>query len=451
MKIKLPPPRTLIIGLVAVAALAFVAQRYVFKGDTGPQYQTAEVTRGDIEVSISAAGKITPKDSVLVGAQVSGQLQELLVEAGDTVKKGDLLAQIDPTLAMTSVEANRAQLAETSANRKQQQASLNLAKSEADRAEMLYQADAIARADYESAQAAYAVAQGRLEAIDAQIARQRSTLQADLAQLEYTKIYAPTDGTVVSLEAAEGQTLNANQTAPTILTIADLSVMTVSTDVSEADVLRIEPGQEAYFTTLGDADKRWDTTVRQVLPTPEVLNDVVLYKALLDVENPNGRLKSEMTAQVFFVTGSAENAVLVPVTALQAAPALRRQNRGNGAGDAVADRGERRRGGFMEAEASPTPENTARDNRRDGFRAAREASPDATVATVFTLDANGEPQPRRVLVGLKTRTQAEILYGLEPGQTVITGEVNLERPVSRDNNGRRGSMGGGGRGFGRRS
>jgi macrolide-specific efflux system membrane fusion protein len=432
-----------ILASVAALAVAAVGWNMVFSGEKTPEYQTAEVTRGDIEVTISAAGKIVAKESVAVGAQVSGQLTELMVEAGDEVQKGDLLAKIDATIATTSVEANRAQLRELQASRKQQQATLELAKSNADRATMLFKADAIARADYESAVAESVVAAGRLEAIDAQISRQTSSLRADLATLEFTNIYAPISGTVVSIEAVEGQTLNANQTAPTILTLADLSVMTVETDVSEADVLRIAPKQAAWFTTLGDSNRRWETTIRQVLPTPEVLNDVVLYKALLDVQNPEGRLKPQMTAQVFFVTGSAKQAVLVPVTALQSASP--RRQRPDGAERVASGSAERpaRTGGIMQAEAAEPPSGEGGDSRRAAMRAAREANPDAEMATVLVMDAKGQPQPRPVLVGLKTRTQAEVLFGLEPGQVVVTGEVSKDKPASEPQAQQRNPMGGG--------
>lgn len=438
-------------GVLVVSILVIVAGFFVWQfiagGEKKPVYQTAEVRRGDIEVTISAAGKIAPRDSVTVGAQVSGQLTELLVEAGDEVSRGDLLARIDATIAQTNVEASVAQLSELRASRKQQQASLELARANAERAAMLYENDAIARADFESAQADYTVAAGRLEAIDAQITRQSSTLRAQQATLEFTNIYAPISGTVVSLAAVEGQTLNANQSAPAILTLADLSIMTVETDVSEADVLRISRGQDAWFTTLGDSTRRWPTSVRQVLPTPEVLNDVVLYKALLDVENPEGRLKPQMTAQVFFITGSAKDAVLVPVTALQPAPA--RLERQQGAGrDQVAQAGQRqgRAGGLMQAEASePATGPRGGQDRRDGMRAAREAYPNAELATVLVMGADGEPRPQPVLVGLKTRTQAEILYGLEPGQIVVTGEVSIQRPQQVQNQSRQ--PGGPGRGM----
>ena len=394
-------------GPVAAIALALALGAYLYlhfsSRGNAETYRTADVTRGDIEVTISSAGKITPKEEVAVGAQVSGQLEKLYVDVGDTVEAGQLLAQIDATIATTNVEANRAQLKELRASRKQQQASLELLKTESERATMLYGADAMAKADYDSAQANYEIAQGKLEAIDAQIERQNSTLQANLASLEFTKIYAPISGTVVSLQAVEGQTLNANQTAPTILTIADLTTMTVETDVSEADVLRIEKDQAAWFTTLGDSEYRWQTKVRQVLPTPEVLNDVVLYKALLDIDNPEGRLRTEMTAQVFFVVGSARDAVLAPVTALQSAPAR--------------PQGKRPDAGTTGTKAPPSPP--------QAFLDARKAHPDAEVATVLVIGTDGTPHPQMVLTGLKTRTQAEILYGLTPGDTVVTGGAQL--------------------------
>lgn len=438
---------TWIIAAAVAVLAAWLAWQAIWGGEKAPEYQTAEVTRGDIEVSISSAGKVAPKDTVAVGAQVSGQLTELLVEAGDLVEQGQLLARIDATIAETNVEGSQAQLLELQATRKQQQATLELSKANADRAKMLFENDAMARSDFESAQAEYAIAVGRLEAVNAQIARQSSTLRAQKATLEFTNIYAPISGTVVSLEAVEGQTLNANQTAPTILTLADLTIMTVETDVSEADVLRVKPGQAAWFSTLGDSTRRWETSVRQILPTPEVLNDVVLYKALLDIENPDNLLKPEMTAQVFFITGSAKNAVLVPVTALQAGPQRGQRGRGQGEGGRERAEGagrEGRGGGMMQAEASERAGGPPQDEgQRRAFMEARNAHPDAEVATVLIMGPEGTPRPRPVLVGLKTRTQAEILFGLEPGQTVVTGEVSLQSAATSRNSqqGPRGPMG----------
>lgn len=401
--------------MIVVIILAVIAGGgwYAFqqiKPEEAPSYTTTTVSRGDIETSISAAGKVQPKESVDVGAQVSGQLESLLVEAGDVVEAGQLVAQIDATLAETSVEAQRAQLKELRASLRQQQATLKLRQSEAERAQLLFDADAISKADYETAQANLTISESQIDSINASIERQSSSLAADLAELEFTKIYAPVSGTVVSLSASEGQTLNANQTAPTILTIADLTIMTVETDVSEADVLKVEVGQEAYFTTLGNADQKWETSVRQILPTPEVVNDVVLYKALLDVENPEGRLRTEMTTQVFFITGKAENALLVPVTALQGA--RQRPNRTRPDGANAGQRPTPPEGSAAApADRGPPPE----------FRQIMAENPGATRDTVLVMGEDGEPRPQPVLVGLKTRTDAEILFGLKEGQTIVTG------------------------------
>ena len=397
---------------VAVAVLAAAGLGYFLfaNHEKAPDYQTAAITRGDIEVAISASGKIQPKNYVDVGAQVSGQLKAFFYEVGDTVREGDLLAQIDETLAAAKVEADRAQLKELQASFAQQQATLELSKANAARADMLHKADAISEAEHQAAMADRKIASARLDQLTAQIERQNSTLEADLATLEFTKIYAPMSGTIVSQSAVVGQTLNANQTTPTILRIADLSVMTVEADVSEADVLRVEKGQDAYFTTLGGGG-RWTTAVRQVLPQPEVLNDVVLYKVLLDVENREEKLKPEMTAQVFFVTGAANDVVLAPVAALR--DAERRARTGNS---------NNRRGGVMAAQASETDTDDPRTARRDAMRAAMAANPDTT-RKMATVLVDGELRPRPVLVGLETRTEAQILYGLEAGDVVVTGQT----------------------------
>ncbi|WDI30184.1 efflux RND transporter periplasmic adaptor subunit [Hyphococcus flavus] len=426
LKKSIKPLRlALIAGAVGIAA---VAGSMVLSREKAPEYQTASVTRGDLQVAISAAGKVQPKNYVDVGAQVSGQLEQFYIEVGDKVEKGQLLAEIDETRAAAQVEADRAQLKELNASYTQQEATLELSRANATRAQMLYEADAISRAEFEAASADLKIAEARLAQLDAQKERQQSTLQADLATLEFTKIYAPISGTVVSQAAVEGQTLNANQTTPTILRISDLSVMTIEADVSEADVLRINKGQNVYFTTLGGGEHQWRTTVRQVLPQPEVLNDVVLYKVLLDVENPEELLKPEMTAQVFFVTGETEDAVLAPVAALRDRPS--REGRGDRRRNRENQREERQ--GLMAANAAEPEANNDENARgarrgtrnrsgREGMREALEANPDAERKYVLVI-RDGEPQPQPVLVGISTRAQAEILFGLSEGDTVITNE-----------------------------
>lgn len=393
-------------GILGAAWLVF--------GDPAPagaQYRTAAAAVDTIESSVTALGTLEPKDSVDVGAQVSGQLQVLHVEAGDRVAKGDLLAEIDARVLKARVDAGRAGLKELEATLAQHHAEARLAKAQAARNQRLLKADAISRQDAEITDVALLVAGARIAQLEAQIEKARSTLEGDLASLGYTRIYAPIAGTVIDVAAFEGQTLNANQTAPTILTIADLSVMTVKADVSEADVSRLRPGMEAYFTTLGQPDRRWTSTVRQVLPQPEILNDVVLYKALLDVDNDGGALLPSMSAQVFFVLGKAEQVVAVPLAALrQRAPADGRSTPpALGARRAVA------------ADDEP------RQRLRSAFSALERQvgdRPGTARGMVLVLAPEGTVQPRAVLVGLKTRTAAEIVAGLQPGETVVVGEAS---------------------------
>src|SRR5690606_32216275 len=169
----------------------------------------------------------------------------------------------------------------------------------------------------EQADASLRSANAQIKALQAQIRQLESQLKEARADLGYTRIHAPMSGTVVDQLANQGQTLNANQTAPIIVQIADLSTMTVRTQVSEADITQLEVGMPVWFTTLGQPDVRREGVLRQILPTPEVVNNVVLFNALFDVPNPDGKLLPQMSAQVFFVRAAAENALSIPVSALQ--------------------------------------------------------------------------------------------------------------------------------------
>src|SRR5690606_13309838 len=215
------------------------------------------------------------------------------------------------------VDANRAQLQNQEAQLADRQAQLQLAQQQLRRQQNLMKEQATTEEALQTAEAAVRSYTAQIAALKAQMQQTQSELRGNEANLGYTKIYAPMAGTVVSQTAKQGQTLNANQQAPIILRIADLSTMTVQTQVSEADVPKLRLGMDAYFTTLGGGGQRWHGTLRQALPTPTVTNNVVLYDALFDVPNPDQKLMTQMTAQVFFVRASAKDVVIVPVSALQ--------------------------------------------------------------------------------------------------------------------------------------
>jgi membrane fusion protein, macrolide-specific efflux system len=299
--------------------------------------ETVKVSIGDVESSVTASGTLRPLSYVDIGAQASGAIRRIAVQPGSVVKKGDLLVEIDPSVQRARVDTDRAALDSLRAQLAGARAQREQAMQEAQRQRQMNADGATRMQDLQNADAALRTANARLADLQAQITGALSTLKGDEAQLGYTRIYAPMAGKVVTLDAREGQTLNATYQTPVIMRIADLSTMTVWTEVSEADVRRVRAGMRVWFTTLGEP-RRWTGSVRQILPAPpnrsagasaeagapsnasSDAGKVVLYTALFDVANPDGALMPQMTAQVFFVEASARQAVVAPLTALTATP-----------------------------------------------------------------------------------------------------------------------------------
>ncbi|MGB3810194.1 MAG: efflux RND transporter periplasmic adaptor subunit [Parvibaculum sp.] len=303
---------------VIVAAIVFGGIWYAFSVENGqPVYKTATIENGNIEQTVTALGALQPKDYVDVGAQVSGTLETVHVQIGDIVTKGQLLAEVDPTVYESTVAADKAKLKDLDSQITGQQAQLALAQIQNDRNQALLKIDAVSKDLADTSAALVKQYTASIASLRAQVEQAQSTLAGDVANLGYTKIYAPMAGTVTSQTTLQGQTLNNKQAAPTIMQIADLTTMTVKAQVAEADVTKLRAGMPVYFTTLGMPDRKWRSTVRQILPTPETVNDVILYNALIDVANTDQALMTSMTAQVFFVLGEAENVPLVPVPALR--------------------------------------------------------------------------------------------------------------------------------------
>ena len=283
----------LIGALLAVGAGA-LGYHWAF-GKAKVSYATAAVERGDVESTVVAAGIVQPIKYVDVGAQTSGKLKSLKVDRGDPVKENQLLAEIDPVLADTALTAANAELESMTAQHALKQAQLVLAKLQQSRNDELFSRQLISASDHDITKAAYDVALADADSLTAQVKQAAAVVETAKANLGYTKITAPMTGEVVSISLLEGQTLNANQQAPNILRIADISTV--------------------YFTILGDS-KRWDGKIRQILPTPELINNVVFYDVLFDIPNPDGELKIQMTAQVFIVLAQAKGALLIPVAAI---------------------------------------------------------------------------------------------------------------------------------------
>jgi len=347
---------------------------------------TVTVARADIESSVTALGTLQPRRYVDVGAQASGQIRTLHVEAGDEVRKGQLLVEIDPSTQQARLDAGRFSIDNLKAQLAEQRAQYLLAQQVLKRQHDLAAAGATRQEDLQAADAQLKVTQARIDMFQAQIRQAQASLRSDEAELGYTRIYAPMDGTVVAVDAREGQTLNAQQQTPLILRIAKLSPMTVWAQVSEADIGKVKPGMTAYFTTLAGGKRRWNSTVRQILPIPPkplaltsqggggpasatsgtTGSQVVQYTVLLDVDNPDGALMAEMTTQVFFVAGQASQVLTAPLAALD-------------------------------------------DSDSEGLRLAQ------------VLGQDGKLEQRKVRVGLSDRLRVQILDGLQEGERLVIG------------------------------
>jgi macrolide-specific efflux system membrane fusion protein len=242
-------------------------------------------------------------------------LQSLKVKRGDQVVKDQLLAEIDPVLADSALTAANATLQSITSQRALKQAQLVLAKAQRDRNDKSFPEGIISASDRDVTQANFDVASADVASLTAQMKQATAAVDTAKANLGYTKITAPMAGEVVSITTLEGQTVNASQQAPNILRIADISTMTVWAQVSEADIVRVKVGQDVYFTVLG-GPRRWNGKVRQILPSPELINNVVFYDVLFDVPNTDRQLDIQMTAQVFIALAQAKGVLLIPVAAI---------------------------------------------------------------------------------------------------------------------------------------
>lgn len=336
MKRPRPARRALLVVACLIPIVAFATWQGLTPGRDA--LATVTVTRADIENSVTALGTLQPRRYVDVGAQASGQIRKIHVEAGDQVQEGQLLVEIDPATQKAKLDASRYAIENLQAQLQEQKAQHQLARQKYQRQQRLSAGNATREEDVQTAKAELRATQARVEMFQAQIRQAQASLRSDEAELGYTRIYAPMTGTVVAVDARVGQTLNAQQQTPLILRIAKLSPMTVWAEVSEADIGHVKPGMSAYFTTLSSGSRRWTSTVRQILPIPpKPLNEtqsngspsstsksgtgrVVLYTVLLDVDNADNALMAEMTTQVFFVASQVKDALTVPVAALQGVP-----------------------------------------------------------------------------------------------------------------------------------
>jgi membrane fusion protein, macrolide-specific efflux system len=372
--------RLTFIGLPVIALLVAVALSWNGTQNSNAHLLTAPVTMGDLDQIVLAVGRLQPKELISVGAQVTGQLQQLHVQLGQQVKAGDLIAEVDAQPQRLQLRNAEASVTSLQAQQAARQASLIQAELAYTRQQNLMEADATARAEVEAARAALDVIRAEISSLQAQIEQAHTQVESARTNLAYTRIVAPMDGVVVSVVTKQGQTLNSFQSAPTIVVIARLDVMTVRARIAEADVDKVQPGQTVRFTTLGQ-NRRYEAKIEQIEPAPEsIINEAsssttdsgtaraIYYNALFDVPNPDGHLKPSMTAQVSVLVSQETQVILVPIAAL----------------------GER---------------------TDDSY-------------SVRVLEPSGEVASRLVRIGATTASQAVVISGLMPGEQVVLGEAD---------------------------
>lgn len=304
----------------AIIALIIIGG-IVFSGAKQVKYKTKAIERCTITEVVEASGTINPVNTVSVGSTVSGLIKEIYVDYNDVVKKGQILAQIDPANFEATVQQNQAQINNARANLAKLQAIANYDQKQYVRYKNLYSKNFVAKSELDEKLSTYQSDLAQINAAKAQISQYQATLKTALTNLGYTKIIAPVDGTVISREIDLGSPVAASFQAPELFTIAqDLTKMQIEVSVSEADIGRVEEGQDVTYTLDGYPDSTFTGKVTQVRLSPTTESNVVTYTVIVDVNNEDLKLKPGMTANVSIITDKSENVLCVPNMALKFTP-----------------------------------------------------------------------------------------------------------------------------------
>ena len=325
--------KILIILLILGVGGYFVYDKFFNIKDEKVEFITKKAKKGSFSKKVDATGEIFATELIDVGAQVSGQIKKLYVKLGDQVKKGDMIASIDSSTQQNSIDNKEAQLAIYKAQLESAKVALNIAKTQFDRENALFTKNATSKQEFETAKNTFSANSAKIKELEAQIKQTNIELSTAKINLGYTKITAPRDGTVVSVQVEEGQTVNANQTTPTIVNIADLSHVKMKMQIAEGDITKIKVGTPVEYSILSEPTKKFQTTVSSIDPGLTTLSDgsygssssskssyssssssssAVYYYAQSIVDNKDGILRIGMTTQNELLIANVEDAIIVP-------------------------------------------------------------------------------------------------------------------------------------------
>ena len=513
LKLKLNRHRKLLIAVVAIMLAAIAAYSYWGGGASAAQYMTARVERGNLRNTVTATGTLEAVTTVEVGSQASGTISALYADFNSTVRRGQVIAQLDPAQAQAQVQQSRANLEQARAGLEQAraslaqsragvadaqakalaarstvqgqqagvssaQANLNVLKAQMDDAasvlrqeESLLRSGVISQREYETARANYRTAEARFNQAVAQLNQARvseqSSSSAGVAQaqaqvqqaqaqvqqaqaqvrnaeaqvqqaeaalrlaeinLSHTTITSPIDGVVVSRDVDVGQTVAASLSAPTLFTIAqDLTQMQVIANIDQADIGLVEQAKGVRFDVDAFPGEEFTGTIQQIRLNPVNTQNVVTYNVVIDVSNPEQKLKPGMTANLTITIDERTNVLKVPNAALRFTPQLSsEQGSQSGTGNAG---GSSQRSARQQHGANTSDTSARGGTQAEGARENRIAPPTSPVLEgqtrrVWVLDSEGKPQPRRIKVGLTDGASTEVTEGeLREGDTVITGQT----------------------------
>jgi HlyD family secretion protein len=407
-------------GIVAaVVVLALAAGYWVYarsQRPTGPKFETVKVTRGNITAKVTATGTLSALVTVQVGSQVSGRIAQLFADYNSPVKKGQVIAKIDPALFSAAVENAKANVAAAVGQLAQAKANAKNAGLQRGRSKKLRDQNLIAQADFDTADATADATAANVAVQEGQLQQARAQLHQAEVNLAYTTIISPTDGTVISRAVDVGQTVAASFSAPVLFTIAqDLTKMQVDTSVAEADVGKLSPQMAAVFTVDAYPNEKFKGTVRQIRNAPQTVQNVVTYDAVIDVDNRELKLKPGMTANVTFVYAEKDDVLRVANAALRFRPPPEMLG-----GEKSGGHGGRSGGGAAAAEMP---------GGRGGHARANGGGPPQTEHRNIWVLRGTTPAPVSIRVGVSDGTLSEIAEGdVHEGDAVIT-EMTSGKPA----------------------
>ncbi|HEU4591438.1 MAG TPA: efflux RND transporter periplasmic adaptor subunit [Steroidobacteraceae bacterium] len=430
--------RSRLAGLIALALIIlFVLYRCTAGGDDSPEYQTAVVEKTNVVSRVSTSGSLQAVVTVDVGSQVSGRILELYADFNSKVKKGEKIAKIDPALFQSAVSQAQANVTAAHANVLRLQVTAEDAERQARRASEVFAQKLISETERDNAVATARAARAAVEQAKGQLAQSEAQLEQARTNLRYTDILSPTDGVVISRAVNVGQTVAASLQAPVIFTIAqDLAKMEVHTNVAESDIGRLKPGMRVTFTVDAYPGEPFRGSIRDIRNAPQVVQNVVTYDAVIDVNNDDLKLKPGMTATVSVITDRRSDVLAVPNAALRFRP----ESFGNGAargaqasgapGAAAGANGARPRGQGGQGGESSWRRDRGGENEEGGV-------PQVVKRTVYVLEG-GKPAPREVTAGITDGRVTEIVSGeLKEGENVIVS-VAGQNPNQTPRGGQRG-------------